>query len=223
MYRIILSLALMFIFVISGCVTGSKVIKPSPAETGKSAPDIEQKNIAVPQSAVSSVPAEPVVVQTASVAEARPYAVKSKPKTAPKIQYSQIMNLIGEFIDMKESNAIAGENSYLGVSENKLTIFEIKGDKDNIKEASMKLIYPKGIDKTSVELNNAMMSRFLKNAAPEFQNWHSKIKGILYKFYSMETGAYGTAEEDIELSNKIIRILYNKNADCIVVTLKTQP
>jgi len=214
----------MFIFVISGCVTGSKSVKPSPAETGKSAPAVEQKNIIIPQSAVSSALAESVpIVQAVPVAETQPYAVKSKPKITPKIQYSQIMNLIGEFIDMKENNAIAGENSYLGVSENKLTIFEIKGDKDNIKEPSLKLIYPKGIDKTSVELNNAMMSRFLKNAAPEFQNWHSKIKGILYKFYSMETGAYGTAEEDIELSNKIIRILYNKNADCIVVTFKTQP
>jgi len=213
MNRIILSLALMFMLVISGCVTGSKAVKPSPAETGKSVPVIKGKNIIKPKAVVYAAPKQPVVHAVSTEERSRVAAI-TKP-----IQYSQITNLISELIDIKENNAVTGENSYIGISENKLTIFEIKGNKDNVKEASMKLVYPKGIDNMSVELNNAMMSRFLKNAAPEFQNWHSRIKEIMRRFYSMETGTHGTAEENIELSNKNIRILYNKNADCIVVTL----
>lgn len=152
-----------------------------------------------------------------------PYNIPEPIPEPSKIQYSQITNLISEFIDMKDSSAISGENGYLGVSENKLTVFEIKGNKDDVKEASMKLIYPKGIDKTSAELNNAMMSRFLKNIAPEFQDWQGRIKEILDKFHSMQTGVQATNLENIRLSNKIIQILYDKNADYIVVTLKAQP
>ena len=238
MKKIILSLVLMFIIAISGCITGSKTINPSSNKTGEFMPIIEEKSLsetstAVPinmieeknitetQTTVYNDPIEPVI-QTIS-SETEPHSIpESKPEPV-KIQYSQITNLISEFIDMKEKRAILGENGYLGVSENKLTIFEIKGDKDNIKEASIKLIYPKGIDKISTELNNAMMSRFLRNAAPEFQNWHNRIKEILNKFYSMKSSTQRVTEENMELSNKIIKILYDKNADYIVVTLKTQP
>ena len=238
MKKTILSLVLMFILVISGCVTGSKVVKPSSNETGKSIPAIDKKSLSETPAAVSinvlkgkniteaqagdyNKPIE-TVTQVAST-KAGAYPVLKSKSQPPKIQYSQIVKLISEFIDMKENRAISGENNYVGISENKLTIFEIKGNKDNIKEESMKLIYPKGIDKSSVELNNAMMSRFLRNAAPELQNWRSLIKDILNKFYSMKVGVQGVTEEDMELDNKIIKILYDRNADYIVVTLKPLP
>ena len=68
-----------------------------------------------------------------------------------------------------------------------------------------------------------MMYRFLKNIAPEFQDWQSRTKEILNKFYSMQAGIQVTNQEDIRLSNKVIQVLYDKNANYIVVTLKTQP
>ena len=222
-----IALVIIFALAISGCVTGAKEVKPSSEKAINAIPSIEEKNISGTQKVFSGNTAEPATPPPVSVVEPVPYNV-SKPIPEPipepsKIQYSQITNLISEFIDMKDNSAVSGEKGYLGVSENKLAVFEIKGNKDDVKEASMKLMYPKGIDKTSAELNNAMMSRFLKNIAPEFQNWQGRTKEILDKFYSMQTGVRVTNQEDIRLSNKIIQILYDKNADYIVVTLKTQP
>ena len=191
----LLSLAVIFILAISGCVTGSKTVEPSTRADNSAPP------IAVPRKPLKS------------------YSWKSA-----KIQYSQITNLISEFIDIKETSLVPGENSYSGISENKLTIFEIRGPKDDVKEASMKLIYPKGIDKASAELNNAMMSRFLKNIAPELPDWDNRIKEILNKFHSIAPGAQGVAREDIKINNfKIIQILYDKNTSYITVTLKPRP
>jgi hypothetical protein len=87
----------------------------------------------------------------------------------------------------------------------------------------MKLVYPKGIDKPSADLNNAMMSRFLKNAAPELSDWQTRISEILDRFNSLNAGIEGIKKEDIALTDKSIQILYDKNADYIVVTLKPQP
>ena len=221
MKKINLLLILIVILAISGCVTGAKTVKPSSTEAGISAPEIiKEKNISeIPMAVSDNIvnPAIQVVPQDIAF-----YPV-SKPAQEPgKIQYAQIVNLIDEFINMEKNSVVSGENVYSGVSENKLTSLEIKGYENDVKEASMKLIYPQGIDKVSVELNNAMMSRFLKNAAPEFPNWNNRTKEILNKFYSMETGIQGVTREDIELNNKIIQILYDKNSDYIVVTLKPQ-
>jgi hypothetical protein len=235
MKKINLSLSIVLILAISGCVTGSKTVKPSSNKADTPAPKvIEEKRVSEAPIVVSNVPAKQPLQVTQAVYKKVNYNPVAEPakktvnkiqskKTVNKIQYSQIANLISEFIDIKEKDAIAGENSYAGVSENNLTILEIKGDKNDVKEASMKLIYPKGIDKVTAELNNAMMSRFLKNAAPEFSDWHSRIKEILNKFYSLETGSKGIETEDVQLSDRVIHILYDKNADYIVVTMKPQP
>ncbi len=212
MKKINLSLALIITLAISGCVTGAKTVKPSSIKAGNPAPS---------PMAVSNNPIKPVIQGVSK--NINPYTISRPVQEPVKIQYSQIANLISEFIDMRQESAVPGENSYSGISENKLTIFEIKGNKNDVKEASMKLIYPKGIDKVTAELNNAMMSRFLKNAAPEFPDWHGRIKEILDKFYSMKTGIEGVTREDIKLSDRIIHILYDKNADSIVATLKPRP
>ncbi|MEK6732306.1 MAG: hypothetical protein AABY55_01655 [Candidatus Omnitrophota bacterium] len=222
-------LCVFFIAFIFGCAASSKTLKPAASAANKIPPEAEEKNFTETPIAVSQVPPTEPVENTAAQVDTAPLyiypaetALEVKPEI-PKIAYSQITNLLNEFIDMKERSNVSGENSYLGISENKLTILEIKGDKDNIKEASMKLVYPKGIDKPSADLNNAMMSRFLKNAAPELSDWQTRISEILDKFNSLKTGIEGIKKEDITLSNKIIQILYDKNADYIVVTLKPQP
>lgn len=222
MKKINLLLILIVTLAISGCVTGAKTVKPSSNEAGISAPEtIKEKNISEIPIAVSSKTVNPAVQAVPQNIESYPVL---KPSPEPvKIRYAQIVNLISEFIDMEKNSGVSGENVYSGVSENKLTVLQIKGDENDVKEASMKLIYPQGIDRPSAELNNAMMFRFLKNAAPEFPDWNNRTKEILNKFYSMETGVQGVTREDIELSNKVIQILYDKNLDYIVVTLKPQP
>lgn len=202
-----MALVLIFALAVSGCVTAAKEVKPTSEKAVNVIPPMEEKGISDAQKIIPVNAGEPV-------------APAAKPD---KIQYSQVTNLISEFIDIKDNSAISGENGYLGISENKLTVFEIKGNKDDVREASMKFIYPKGIDKASAELNNAMMSRFLKNIAPEFQDWQGRTKEILDKFHSIQTGTQDINQEDIRLGNRIIQILYDKNADCIAVTLKTQP
>jgi hypothetical protein len=220
MKKINLSLALIVTLAVSGCVTGAKTVKPSSIKAGSPAPKIiEKKNISEAPIVVSNNQIK-TVMHGFSNKNIKPYPILKPVQEPVKIQYSQIVNLISEFIDMKEESVVPGENSYSGVSENKLTILEIKGNKNDVKEASMKLIYPKGIDKITAELNNAMMSRFLKNAAPEFPNWQGRIKEILDRFYSMKTGIAGVVGEDIKLSDKIIHIMCDKNAGSIVVTLK---
>ena len=217
MKNIKLFLILMFILAISGCVTGSKAVKSLPGEICKTIPAIEEESLPGIQAIISSEEVEKNIPETKAI------VIDVKPIKPPKIPYSQIVNTLSEFIDIKENSATSVGNNYFGISENKLVALEIRGNKDEIKEASMKLIYPKGIAKVSVELNNAMMFRFLKNAAPEYSDWHAKIDEILNKFNSMTTGIQGTAEEGIKLSDKMIQILYNKSADCIEVTLKTRP
>lgn len=216
MKNITLSLIVFFVASIVGCVTSSKTIKPS-IETQSPLPLIEEKEFS---EAPISVSEQPIGIQTypnvvAATTEPPIPQIEIKQESA-RISYSQITNLISEFIDIKEHLDVSGQNSFFGISENKLTIMEVTGDKDNIKEASIKLIYPKGIDKTSAELNNAMMSRFLKNAAPEFTDWQGRVSGIFNKFNSID----GTSQEDIIINNKLIQILYDKNANYIVVTLK---
>ena len=218
-----ITLAVIFILAASGCVTGSKVVKPSSEKAINTIPSIEEKNISETQKVFSGSAGETAALVPVSIVEPAPYNIPEPIPEPDKIQYSQITNLISEFIDMKDNSAISGENGYLGVSENKLIVFEIKGNKDDVKEASMKLIYPEGIDESSAELNNAMMSRFLRNIAPEFQDWQDRTKEILNKFHSMQIGVQATNQEDIRLSDKIIQILYDKNANYIVVTLKSQP
>lgn len=202
-------LSLLITFIVSGCVTASRTVKPpSPATT---APAVASDGILPP--AVQAVPAS--VMLEGAISVPVPEHVR--------IQYSQITDRISAFIDMKEKSDVPGENSYLGISENNLVILEIKGDKDNVKEASMKLVYPKGIDKASAELNNAMMTRFLKNSAPEFLDWDMRVKQILDRFDSLKAGSDGIATEDIGFIDKIIYILYDKNAGYIIVTLRSYP
>ena len=218
-----IALVIIFVLAVSGCVTGAKEVKPSSEKAINTIPSIEEKDVSEIQQVFSGNAEEMVTLSPVSIVEPAPYNIPKPIPEPGKIQYSQITNLISEFIDMKDSRAVSGENGYSGVSENELIIFEIKGNKDDVKEASMKLIYPKGIDKTNTELNNAMMYRFLKNIAPEFQDWQGRTKEILDKFHSMQTGVQVSNQEGIGLSNKIIQILYDKNADYIMVTLKTQP
>ena len=133
-----------------------------------------------------------------------------------KVSYSDITNLIGEFLDIQSIETPSGQPKFLGVSENALVTLEIIGEKEDVEQASMKVFYPEDIEVVNAELNNAMMIRFLKNSAPEFaeQEWSNKFEEMINRFYLMQPG---DVEEDeiMLLGGNVIRISYDKNTSSI--------
>ncbi len=139
------------------------------------------------------------------------------PVAGPIASYPQITNVISEFLDIKPAESGPGEERFLGVSENNLVSLEIIGGMDNISQVSMSLVYPKSMETLSADLNNAMMLRFLRNVAPEFEDWSNRTKDILDKFYRMGVGKI--EEETIILDQKAIQVLYDKSLDSIILTV----
>ena len=173
-------LSLLFIISISGCVTSSKVVQPEPE-----GPDLVLEEH-VP---IGNFIAEPSLER-------------------PIITYSQITNLIGEFLEIQSLKDSSGETKFSGVSDDKLVRLEMIGEKDNIGQASIELAYLKDIEPINKDLNKAMMLRFLRNAAPEFEKWPSSVEDIISRFDSMDKNT--TEEDRIALDKKIIDILYDK-------------
>jgi len=219
MKKMSLLLAIFFIMLIFGCAGSSKTIKPSnetmPIHMEEKM--VSESLVILPQPQVAEPYPEPVVAPPEPVIAPIEHALEIKPE---RISYSQITNLISELIDIKEANDIPGENKYLGISDNKLVVVEVAGDKENIAQASIKLIYPKGIDKPTTDLNNAMMARFLKNAVPEFADWSNRVKDIFTRFNSMPIEGDKIRREDIIVRTKLIEILYDKNISAVTLTLR---
>ena len=94
MKNIKLSLVLMFILAISGCVAGSKAVKPSPGEICKPMPPaIEKESLSeIPVVVPSEKAEEKNITETQA-------AVDIKQVEPVKIPYSQIVNMLNEFID----------------------------------------------------------------------------------------------------------------------------
>ena len=194
---------------IAGCVSSSKTVVPSDAPSQSSMP----------------VAAEEVIVEAPQViheplVEAAPVVVFHEPMNIEepvRITYSQITNLIGEFLDIQSLHGSSDQPVFLGTSENNLVILEIVGEKDNVMEASIRFTYPPDISAVNTDLNNAMMLRFLKNAAPEYSEWPVKISEIMTSFRSLQMGS--RQEDAIVLERKLIQVLYDKNIDAITLTL----
>lgn len=189
---------------ISGCATTPKTLEPTTAPE-KQAPIV--KGQMLPE--MPPVTKQPVVAKGVAI-----------PQQQTIITYSQVTNLIEEFLDIKPIESVSGKPMFLGTSETNLVTLEIIGDKDSVSQTSMRLIYPKDIETINVDLNNAMMLRFLKNVAPEFEEWPSRVKEIINKFSSIEAG--NREKENIALDKKIIQVLYerNKNINSIILTVK---
>lgn len=134
------------------------------------------------------------------------------------LRYTEITNLIDQFLNIQPIQTDTGEPKFLGVSEDKLVTLEIIGEKNNVLQASMKIDYPENIVAINADLNRAMMLRFLRNTAPEFGDWSNEVKEIVNKFYSMQIDT--KEEENIALGKKIIKISYDKKVDSITVTVK---
>ena len=189
-------LPIILCLLIAGCVSSSKTIVPSDAPSQSSMP----------------VAAEEVIVEASQVIH-EPMNIEEP----VRITYSQLTNLIGEFLDIQSLHGSSDQPVFLGTSENNLVILEIVGEKDNVMEASIRFTYPPDISAVNTDLNNAMMLRFLKNAAPEYSEWPVKIKEIMTSFRSLQMGS--RQEDAIALERKLIQVLYDKNIDAITLIL----
>ncbi|MBU4343327.1 MAG: hypothetical protein KJ902_04350 [Candidatus Omnitrophica bacterium] len=194
--RIKFFLPIIFCLLIAGCVSSSKTVMPSDAPPQPSVP----------------VVAEEVIAEVPLVIE-KPVKIEEP----VRITYNQITNLIGEFLDIQSLQGGSEQPIFLGTSDNKLITLEIVGEKDNVIEASMRLAYPADINAVNTDLNNAMMLRFLRNAASEYTEWPVKIKEIMSRFNSLQIGA--RQEDAIALERKVIQVLYDKNINAITLTL----
>ena len=193
---------IIFLF-ISGCATGSKTAKPTDTPERLSPAERPVAEILLP--AVYEVPQ--IKEEFASRQQVR-------------MTYSQITNRIGRFLDIQAVEDDIDRNKFLGISEDSLVTIEIVGEESNISQASMKLIYPKDIAPINIDLNNAMMLRFLRNIAPEFKRWPASVEDITEKFHTMNIGSID--EDEIALGEKIIQILYDRNIDSITVLVKIE-
>jgi len=195
---------------ISGCVASSGTLRPTPAP--KKIVEVTNEGVVSESSPI----AETLSDERVDIAQ---LFAESGAVEQTKMTYSQITYLISEFIDIEPVEEAFGQEKFSGSSENKLIRFEIIGEKDDVKEASIKLFYSEDIEPIDADLNNAVMLRFFKNAMPGFEKgWMDKVKDMLARFDSIENGS--TAKEEIPFVRKSMRIVYDKKVDSIAVTVK---
>ena len=115
-----IALVIICALVISGCITAAKEVKPSSEKAINVSPSMEEKNASEARKVFSSNARESEAPTPVSMAEFAPYNMPKPIPEPAKMRYSQITNLISEFIDIKDNNAIPGGNNYSGISENKL-------------------------------------------------------------------------------------------------------
>jgi len=182
-------------FFITGCVTSSETLRPAAC--------ISKEKTAASDDAV--------------VPSGCPFAADRLAIFSPSgpITYSGITNVIDVFFEIK-----AEKTRFSGTSDNNLMNLEMVGQEDEILEASLRLNYPKDIKDVDFDLNSAVMLRFLKNAAPGYKKWQKDVKGIMDKFSSMRIGK--KEKDKIVLGKRIINVLYDKNINAIILTVKSK-
>ena len=124
---------------VSGCAASSKTVKPAAAPKAP-APVMESKSM-------------PKAEEKAPMVK----EVKKRPMATLPMDYSQVTNVISEFLDIKPTETMSGEKGFLGTSENNLVALEIIGTMDDISRVSMSLVYPKDMEEVDADLNNAMI------------------------------------------------------------------
>lgn len=208
----------MFIIILGlflpGCVASSKTVKPTTVPPER--PTVVTQEKILPEKPL--IVEQPVAEIRHPVSDAIQIAEKPLYQQQIGVSYSQITNLISEFIDIQPIENSPGQRKFLGSSDNNLVTLEIIGEEDNISEASMRLIYPRDIEPVNADLNNAMVLRFLRNTAPEFETWPPIIKDMINKLHAMDVD--GKEEDKISLGEKIVQILYDKNINSITVTVR---
>jgi len=147
-----LAVGLILCFFIGGCVTSSKTTKPTTCVAEEKATVLEKED----------------------VSQRCPFIAEAVAAKSP-ITYSGITDVIDVFFEIKSEEAGFGGTKFSGTSDNTLMDLEMAGQKDEISQASLKLSYPEGIGEVDSDLNNAVMLRFLKNAAPGYKEWPKDV------------------------------------------------
>jgi len=197
---------------ISGCAATSKTVKPTSAPE---VPAVVTQEKVLPEVLPVAEQPVPEVVPPPDIAE---IVEKTPAQQQIGVSYSQITHLISNFIDIQPIEDSHGQRKFLGSSDNNLVTLEIMGEKDNVSQVSMRLIYSEDMEPINADLNNAMVLRFLRNAAPEFEKWPPIIKDMINKLHTMDVD--GKEEDKISLNEKIVHILYDKDINSITVTVR---
>lgn len=196
-------------FILSGCVTANKNIE-TDAISGEPAiqENVVTEDIVEPAAVVKTM--EPI-------RELRPEAASVISAKEP-MTYSEVTNLISEFIDIQQVQGNFKEPKYSGTSENNLVTLELIGDKNNLSKASIRLTYAEGIASIDADLNRAMMLRFLRNAVPEIEDWPGRVNNIVQRFNSLPVNT--KQQEKIAAGSKVIDIIYDRKKSAITVTIQ---
>ncbi|MBU1006730.1 MAG: hypothetical protein KKH08_03960 [Candidatus Omnitrophica bacterium] len=191
-----------FCLFICGCVATSKTVekKSLPGKTV-----IPEKVETVAPAAEAPAPMVPEVTRETVMPETPP-AIEEVHKKV--LTYSQITNLLSKFIDIQPVNDASGQPRYIGTSESGFVTLGIIGDKQNITTSSLKLYYPIDIPAPEVDLNNAMMIRFLKNVAPEIEDWPVRASAMANRLYAIQSARI---QEGVVLRDVMIQVIYDKD------------
>ena len=130
------------------------------------------------------------------------------------LSYAQVTQYLSKSIVMHESSSVRGQTRYLGMTNDKMAIMEIIGQKNDISQATFVICLPKD-SQTIVMRNGAMLLRFMANIAPEWSgsvNWASDALGKI-------TLPSNNSVSTIRGTKKIV-MTFQKPLGMIVLTVK---
>jgi hypothetical protein len=135
------------------------------------------------------------------------------------LTYAAITNLLEPFIDIEPVDSASKTPVFYGTTENELISLTIIGDMNDVREVSMKLIYPDDITVFDSDINKSILLRFLRNTVPLIENWQGRVKRMTDKFSLIKSGS--VEKESLIAGNRVIDILYDKKKDNeLTVTVK---
>ena len=83
------------------------------------------------------------------------------------LSYGEITSHLSNVITLQRSSPVDGQPRYMGLSQDKLSMLEVIGDKSNVTQATLAIGVPNDSPATLAR-NSAMMLRFVKNATPDW-------------------------------------------------------
>ena len=126
------------------------------------------------------------------------------------ISYNDMMKYLENFYTIEKSK-LDNDDRYMGTTE--FSIFEMVGNKDNLKSTTLVLINPKS--QQDQLQNSAILLRFLKNALPEWETSNEWAVKSLSRF------AKNLSTSEMKLiGKKNVKMVYHKNLSMYTITVK---
>lgn len=130
------------------------------------------------------------------------------------ISYNQIMEYLGQYISMSKSTDVRGQPRYMGQTSDNLAMLEIIGNKEDVSQTTLIIGVPNDAPNILVR-NSAMLLRFIKNVAPEWESGSDWAASALKRVSST-----GDSEEIIIKGDKSINLSFIKVLGMVTVTVK---